>query len=131
VAFAGAAAEAAEAAAADPEDAAAAAAAAALDAVDADKQLEGLPWEFTITKDARQEWAAMTPVHRQAVQTSHCIGKSFDPKSRLPQPSRSYTVCNVSLLAEPCPPGRLPWALFFRIEQCSRPVLPVYRVGRW
>lgn len=76
-------AEAAEAAAADPEDAAAAAAA-ALNAVDADKQLEGLPWEFTITKDARQEWAAMTPIHRQAVQTSDGIGKSVDPKSHLP-----------------------------------------------
>ncbi len=84
MALAGAAAEAAEAAAEASEDAAAASAAAALDAVDADKQLEGLPWEFTITKDARQEWAAMTPIHRQAVQTSDDIGKSVDPKSHLP-----------------------------------------------
>lgn len=57
-------AQAAAAVAVDPEDAEAVVPAAALEDSDAERMLEGLLWEFTITKEAREEWSALPPVHK-------------------------------------------------------------------
>lgn len=50
----------------DPEDADEAVAAAQLEDSDAERMLDGLLWEFTITKEAREEWAALPPVYKCA-----------------------------------------------------------------
>jgi hypothetical protein len=67
-------AQAAAAAAVDPEDADEAVAAAQLEDSDAERMLDGLLWEFTITKEAREEWAALAPVYKCAV--SCCLDLS-------------------------------------------------------
>ena len=57
---------AAAAAAVDPKDADEAVAAVQLEDSDAERMLDGLLWEFTITKEAREEWAALPPVYKCA-----------------------------------------------------------------
>jgi hypothetical protein len=59
-------AHAAAAAAFDPEDADDVVAASQLEDSDAERMLDGLLWEFTITKEAREEWAALPPVYKCA-----------------------------------------------------------------
>lgn len=65
--------QAAAAAAVDPEDADELVAAAALNDSDAERMLEGLLWEFTITKEAREEWSTLPPVYKCALHSSQYL----------------------------------------------------------